>query len=513
MSATTKIEWTDRTWNPTRGCSIVSPGCVHCYAMKQAHRFSGPGKAYEGLTKQTSAGPQWTGVARTVESALLEPLSWKKPQRIFVNSMSDLFHEDVPDAFIDQVFAVMALAPRHVFQVLTKRAARMQRFLSDPMTPFRIARASDALAVKTDAAVLTEEIRPIAGFPGYFVSNLGRVLSSSGSARCLFCGGAVDGIATKAYCSKKCKQNANYYRRVGRPRQGESTLVEMSPDVGEQGHMRVMLYARGVPCRQLLHRLVLTTFVRSANEGEQGCHRDGDPTNNALPNLRWGSHEDNWADRKRHGNAHSHGASRDLSAPPIPWPLPNCWAGVSVEDQPRADERIPMLLQTPAAVRFISAEPLLSPVDLTRINLGIQRTNGYGDRRIGWNALTGWESQFEGDTLRASRSGPDRRLSWVIVGGESGSGARFCDLAWIRDIVQQCHAASVPVFVKQLGSVPMMSELSWREGSLRRILNHRNSRRVPSEFVPILTSDKKGGLIGEFPSDLQVRQFPSEANG
>src|SRR5690349_17147436 len=112
MSAISSIEWTDRTWNPVRGCSIVSPGCVNCYAMKFAHRFSGKGKPYEGLTKQTSAGPQWTGKIRTVDEALLEPLRWKKPARIFVNSMSDLFHDEVPNHFIDRVFATMAQSPR-----------------------------------------------------------------------------------------------------------------------------------------------------------------------------------------------------------------------------------------------------------------------------------------------------------------------------------------------------------------------------------------------------------------
>lgn len=104
MSANTSIEWTatvnpdgtvtpGKTWNPVRGCSVISPGCVNCYAMKQAHRFSGEGRAYAGLTKLTAAGPQWTGKIQAVESALLEPLTWRKPARVFVNSMSDLFHE------------------------------------------------------------------------------------------------------------------------------------------------------------------------------------------------------------------------------------------------------------------------------------------------------------------------------------------------------------------------------------------------------------------------------------
>src|SRR5271166_1010774 len=106
--ADTSIEWTDKTWNPVRGCSLVSQGCKNCYAMKQAHRFSGPGQPYEGLTVLNSTGPTWTGKIHLAEDKLDEPLHWRKPCRIFVNSMSDLFHEDVPFEFIDKVFAVIA---------------------------------------------------------------------------------------------------------------------------------------------------------------------------------------------------------------------------------------------------------------------------------------------------------------------------------------------------------------------------------------------------------------------
>jgi protein gp37 len=118
--------------------------------MKQAHRFSGAGKAYEGLTKQTKAGPQWTGKVVPVESVLLEPLSWGKPRRVFVNSMSDLFHEDVPTRFIDRVFAVMALCPQHVFQILTKRPERMRQY---------VAQVLDRKCV-TRIAIAAERIRP-----------------------------------------------------------------------------------------------------------------------------------------------------------------------------------------------------------------------------------------------------------------------------------------------------------------------------------------------------------------
>jgi protein gp37 len=126
----TKIEWTDKTWNPVRGCSMISDGCTHCYAMPQAHRSSKPGKAYEGLTHLTTNGPRWTGAVRLVEERLFDPLKWKKPWRIFVNSMSDLFHERLPDDDIARVADVMIKAHWHTYQVLTKRAPRMRDLLT-----------------------------------------------------------------------------------------------------------------------------------------------------------------------------------------------------------------------------------------------------------------------------------------------------------------------------------------------------------------------------------------------
>jgi protein gp37 len=127
------IEWTDATWNPVAGCSIVSPGCSNCYAMKLAARLArmgGKGGAkYAGLTQRSAGGAVWTGDIRFDDGALLQPLRWVRPRRIFVNSMSDLFHEKLSDDAIDKVFAVMALAPQHTFQVLTKRAERMQRYI------------------------------------------------------------------------------------------------------------------------------------------------------------------------------------------------------------------------------------------------------------------------------------------------------------------------------------------------------------------------------------------------
>jgi protein gp37 len=289
VSQNSAIEWTDATWNPVRGCSRVSEGCRHCYAEGVAARFSGPGRPYEGLARFTPGGPKWTGVIRLVPEVLEEPLRWKRPRRVFVNSMSDLFHEDVPDDFIDDVFGVMALAKRHTFQVLTMRAGRMRRFFD---------RAPDRAA------------------------------------------------------------------------------------------------------------------------------------------------------------------------------LPNVWLGVSVEDQRAAADRIPHLIDTPAATRFVSAEPLLGPVDLTNIEVvAPEPPNGPG---VWLDALRG-HVKGPGDMLGV-------RIAWVIAGGESGRGARPCSVGWVRSLVGQCRSAAVPVFVKQLGA-------HWATDNTA-------------------LGDAKGGDPQEWPEDLRVRQWP-----
>lgn len=125
------IEWTDETWNPTVGCSEVSPGCDHCYAAKVAHRGLTP--AHKGLTILTGEGVKWNGTVRCLPDRLEIPLRWRRPRRVFVDSMSDLFHPEVPASFILDVFSVMARTPHHTYQVLTKRPQRMQRVLSHYM--------------------------------------------------------------------------------------------------------------------------------------------------------------------------------------------------------------------------------------------------------------------------------------------------------------------------------------------------------------------------------------------
>ncbi len=168
-----KIEWTESTWNPVRGCTRVSEGCRFCYAERIAARFSGKGMAYEGLAKNTKAGPQWTREVRTVPELLNEPLKWKKPRRIFVNSMSDLFHEKVELPYIQKVFAVMEKADKHQFQVLTKRAERLLEFNSKLPWPTNVwmgvsvedERVTDRIEAlrQTDAHIKFLSLEPLLG--------------------------------------------------------------------------------------------------------------------------------------------------------------------------------------------------------------------------------------------------------------------------------------------------------------------------------------------------------------
>ncbi|MEB3103055.1 DUF5131 family protein [Ferviditalea candida] len=428
MSDKTKIEWADATWNPITGCTKVSEGCRNCYAMILAERFRGtPGHYYEN------------GFDITLRPDKLDqPLKWKRPRRIFVNSMSDLFHEQVPFDFIDQVFAIMALASHHTFMVLTKRPERMLEYCSNPQTPFRVARQVDVIsAIK---CLGDEEIRPISGYPGYFASSHGYI----------------------------------YSEKRGRRKR-------MKPDIGEQGHQRVQLHREGAGRygdRLLVHRIILEMFVGTPPTPDaQGRHRDGNPGNNAVSNLLWGDQGENWSDSKRHGSyrrysklthqqvteirlRHDTGESNealarefDVSATqirnitsgaqwsvetPIEWPLRNCWKGISVENQKAADERIPLLLQTPAAVRFLSCEPLLGPVDLER-------------HLNGGKTLDEWKARALSGVDPYGFRPPYPRIHWDIVGGESGPRARPMHPEWVRSIRDQCQAAGVPFFFKQWG--------------------------------------------------------------
>src|SRR4051812_11287629 len=125
--ADTSIEWTDATWNPVAGCTVLSPGCTNCYAMRMAARLDAMGmEKYRGLTRKSGGRAKWTGKVRLDHAALRVPAKWRKPRRIFVNSMSDLFHDAVPADFVAEVWSVMQSTPWHTYQILTKRPDRME---------------------------------------------------------------------------------------------------------------------------------------------------------------------------------------------------------------------------------------------------------------------------------------------------------------------------------------------------------------------------------------------------
>jgi protein gp37 len=135
--ADTSIEWTDATWNPVAGCTVLSPGCTNCYAMRMAARLDAMGmKKYRGLTRKSGRRAVWTGKVRLDREALVVPTKWRKPRRIFVNSMSDLFHDSVPADFVAEVWSVMASTPWHTYQILTKRSDRMAEITASlPLLP------------------------------------------------------------------------------------------------------------------------------------------------------------------------------------------------------------------------------------------------------------------------------------------------------------------------------------------------------------------------------------------
>ena len=135
-TAMSRIEWTEVTWNPVAGCTIVSPGCTNCYAMRMAARLDAMGvPKYRGLTRKSGGRHVWTGHIVQDETALTAPLAWRKPRTVFVNSMSDLFHTSVQPDFIARLWAVMRATPHHTYQILTKRPERMRDILSDPAFP------------------------------------------------------------------------------------------------------------------------------------------------------------------------------------------------------------------------------------------------------------------------------------------------------------------------------------------------------------------------------------------
>lgn len=295
----TRIEWTHlpgcrgETWNPVVGCTKISQGCKNCYAETLHNRRHKAFKGGAALPEQYAAP---FNHVQLLKERLSGPLRWKKPRAVFVNSLSDLFHEDVPQGFIDEVFAVMALSSMHRFMVLTKRPVRMRDYLTE---------------------------------------------------------------------------------------------ISVRERVGE-----------------VAERLIKT----------------------------YGTRQEKW-DLSRRLNA--------LRPTVGAWPLPNVWLGVSVEDQKAADARIPVLVETPAAVRFLSCEPLLGSINF---DVTLREGDAYGDGAIHWDMLSGYKFMRDGFEYPLEPTAP---IHWVIAGAESGAGARPMDEAWVRGIRDGCEMANVPFFYKQ----------------------------------------------------------------
>lgn len=431
----TKIEWTNETWNPIIGCSKISEGCENCYAEKMAFRLMHmPHTDYyqyvlidngEDNPDEFCNVPKWNGLTHFVKPALGKPLKWKKPRRIFVCSMGDLFHESVPFEWIDKVFSITQKCRQHTFQILTKRPDRMKEYFISNALSFRIAKQIDMLNSKINESLFAYELKPIDQYPGYYIDTNGKVYSELGSSKCVNCGKDISTFAKSKYCSKKCKSRAEYIFKKDGKYPINPKLNEMKFDIGEQGHCSVMVYRDTKPIRLLVHRIVLSTFNRLPKEKEQCRHLDGNPLNNHIANLKWGTQSDNWDDRKRHGNGQPNKSTKTSIKEPVTIPFKNVMVGVTAENQEQANKRIPILLEIPAVKHFVSLEPLLSDIDLNFNCQFIHPDNeGYGVEAI-------------------------KGLDWVIAGPETGPKARPMQKEWIENLYNQCKAANVPFFDKK----------------------------------------------------------------
>lgn len=174
MANNSSIEWTEATWNPVVGCTVISPGCTNCYAMRMAHRLEAMGQTkYMGTTRVSGGRPKWNGTIHLDNNSLQLPSTWKSGRMIFVNSMSDMFHEDVPLEFIRRVFKAMANTPRHTYQILTKRAENLEKISNYLVWPKNVWMGVSVEHVdyafridhlrQTDAAVKFLSLEPLLG--------------------------------------------------------------------------------------------------------------------------------------------------------------------------------------------------------------------------------------------------------------------------------------------------------------------------------------------------------------
>lgn len=337
----TDIEWADETWNPTVGCSRVDHRCDGCYAIGVAHRGLRPEHAELTKLRPRGAnrpGVDWTGVVRMLPERLELPLRWRKGRRVFVDSMSDLFHPSVPFPFVAAVFAMMAATPHHTYLVLTKRPQRAIEF----------------------QGWLDWARGGLDGEPAYGTAD--------------YCGGELYNVASHVM--------------------GDEAILALGHTIKAQ-----------------------------------------------------------------------------------PWPLPNVHLGVSVSDQATWDADVPALLRCPAALHFVSLEPILGAVHI----------------------MTARHPEAKpGEYRPAARS-----LGWLVVGGESGPRARPNVLQWTRDIIRDCGFAHIPVFHKQVGEHALDDAAQLPEWPLGAA--EWNVGRTL--FRPNLTK-RKGGVMADWPEDLRVRELP-----
>lgn len=431
----TKIEWTDERWNPVTGCSLISEGCQNCYAKRMANRLRGRYGYPEDDPFQVTLHPD----------RLELPFQWKKPKRIFVNSMGDLFHEDVPFEFIDRVFAVISIANNHRYQLLTKRPQRMLEYLSTAFD--RV--FSLVYSVNYEQRRETAEIKPVRNRNQWKNLEDRQTTREGGEAR----GGLLSRCQSKPL-SEGARRIPNERRLSfgdgdyqwnknsdgGTPSCMDRETRNHPGEINNQSqewHKR-----RQSPGKSRTSNIQRTTATcPRCSEGKTSPSNREQASQN--PSLRSGcdrnaSTTHGWYHGERHCKNVRHDTKGDKRNSQqenlethLEWPLPNVWLGVTAENQETADERIPILFECPAAVRFVSVEPCIGPIDFT--NLYHKTSFSY------YQVLK-----------TIDRPGGRPALDWIVVGAETGPGARPMDPKWARNIRDQCKAANVPFFMKKM---------------------------------------------------------------
>lgn len=417
----TKIEWTDKSWNPVRGCTRVSHGCEHCYAERQAHRFSGSGQPYEGLTEIGPKGPRWNGKIRLVPELLEEPLRWRKPCRVFVNSMSDLFHEAVPDRFISEVFAVMNTARRHTFQVLTKRPERMLRLGTDQKLIYAMSNVWLGVSVE-DQKTADERIPLLLQTPAAvrFVS-AEPLLSHIDLSKWLSGNKPHDGIRKSVSCvrcgrdflDRSERENLEApaaYSREPRRRESSALLERF----GETGTRREVFIGR----------------LSNGNVLRQETLAQGLCPSCCLDASKQTRHPERNADQPQERGSRRHEASEPGTYDSIAECDPRDKGFGAEAKSTRGGEE---------CVREANGDRRLEDSGVVRKDVSI------ADRQD----VRSQAGHGLGDSGRQELGASG--ISWVICGGESGPGARPSHPDWFRSARDQCQAAGVPFLFKQWG--------------------------------------------------------------